>query len=415
MTNYPASIQSIPNPTSTDLLENATPELDHDYQHSTANDTIEALEAKVGVDGSAVTTSHDYKLGEVTGSDKAVGKTATQTLTNKTLTSPQINFGSDARGDIPYRNGSGVTTRLPIGSSGQILSANASGDPEWIANPSASDASYTVKGVVKGDTDAATSGLTIASGVISVNSGTTANKILKLDSSAKIPAVDGSQLTNLPTRIGANYAVNADESLGTYFTYTPILSASSANGWVATNVASGSVGIGNQYATWQTNTTGLGFAGVSSGTIPGALGQSQWRTNEGKVIRMKFRMKFSSLAASNFSGFGFGVSDLLISASTDTNNGLKFINDAGTLYAQNADNTTATRTNISSGITLTNWNLYEFVFTPGTDIKFYLNGTLVATHTTNLPSALTPGIFIGTSGTNVNTVEIAGLIISQQL
>lgn len=51
---------------------------------------INAVEAKIGVDGSAVTTSHDYKLSEVTSSDKAVGKTATQTLSNKTLTSPGI-------------------------------------------------------------------------------------------------------------------------------------------------------------------------------------------------------------------------------------------------------------------------------------------------------------------------------------
>jgi len=51
---------------------------------------IEAIEAKVGKDSSAVTTSHDYKLSEVTSTDKAVGKTATQTLTNKTLTSPSI-------------------------------------------------------------------------------------------------------------------------------------------------------------------------------------------------------------------------------------------------------------------------------------------------------------------------------------
>ena len=53
--------------------------------------TLSALQAKVGVDSSSVQTSHDYKLGEVTGSDKAVGKSATQTLTNKTLTSPVIN------------------------------------------------------------------------------------------------------------------------------------------------------------------------------------------------------------------------------------------------------------------------------------------------------------------------------------
>lgn len=154
MINFPTSLDSLPNPTSTDLEENAVTALDHDQQHSNANDAIEALEAKVGIDGSAVTTSHSYKLGEVTGSDKAVGKTATQTLTNKTLTSPQINFGSDATGDLFYRNGGGVTARLPIGTSSQILQVSSTGIPEWIANPGASDASTTVKGVSEEGTQA---------------------------------------------------------------------------------------------------------------------------------------------------------------------------------------------------------------------------------------------------------------------
>lgn len=47
-----------------------------------------ALEAKVGVDGSAVTTSHDFKLSGVTTGDKAVSLTGTEVLTNKTLTAP---------------------------------------------------------------------------------------------------------------------------------------------------------------------------------------------------------------------------------------------------------------------------------------------------------------------------------------
>lgn len=51
---------------------------------------LNAVEAKIGIDGSAVTTSHDYKLSGVTGSDKAVSKTGTETLTNKTLTAPVI-------------------------------------------------------------------------------------------------------------------------------------------------------------------------------------------------------------------------------------------------------------------------------------------------------------------------------------
>lgn len=146
---FPTTLDSLPNPTGSDLMENATAALDHDVQHSNANDAIEALEAKVGADGSAVTTSHDYKLSEVTSTDKAVGKTATQTLTNKTLTAPQINMGSDATGDMYYRNGSAATTRLPIGTTGQILEAQASGIPAWVANPAATDASTTAKGVVE--------------------------------------------------------------------------------------------------------------------------------------------------------------------------------------------------------------------------------------------------------------------------
>lgn len=143
MTNFPTSLDSLTNPTSTNKLDLVS----HSSQHINANDAIEALEAKVGADGSAVTTSHDYKLSEVTSTDKAVGKTATQTLTNKTLTAPQINMGSDATGDMYYRNGSAATTRLPIGTTGQILEAQASGIPAWVANPSAVNASTTVKGV----------------------------------------------------------------------------------------------------------------------------------------------------------------------------------------------------------------------------------------------------------------------------
>ncbi len=51
---------------------------------------IRAALTKLGVDSSAVTTTHDYKLSGVTGTDKSVSKTGTETLTNKTLTSPTL-------------------------------------------------------------------------------------------------------------------------------------------------------------------------------------------------------------------------------------------------------------------------------------------------------------------------------------
>ena len=152
--NFPTSLDSLPNPTGTELLENATLALDHDQQHSNANDAIEALEAKVGVNSSAVTTTHDYKLSAVTSTAKALTSgTSTQSVTGLTLVSPTLTLTSDATGDTYYRNSGGALTRLPIGTAGQILDVSASGIPEWIANPSAANASYTTAGVMTTDAD----------------------------------------------------------------------------------------------------------------------------------------------------------------------------------------------------------------------------------------------------------------------
>jgi hypothetical protein len=57
-TNFPTSLDALTNPTSGNTL--ASP--DHAGQHSDANDAIEALQAKVGVNGSAVATSIDNIL-----------------------------------------------------------------------------------------------------------------------------------------------------------------------------------------------------------------------------------------------------------------------------------------------------------------------------------------------------------------
>ena len=57
-TSFPSGLDALTNPTSGNTL--ASP--DHAGQHADANDAIEALEAKVGVNSSAVTTSHDYLI-----------------------------------------------------------------------------------------------------------------------------------------------------------------------------------------------------------------------------------------------------------------------------------------------------------------------------------------------------------------
>lgn len=57
-TNFPTSLDALTNPTSGQTLNSPS----HSTQHANSNDAIEALQTKVGVDSSAITTSIDYKI-----------------------------------------------------------------------------------------------------------------------------------------------------------------------------------------------------------------------------------------------------------------------------------------------------------------------------------------------------------------
>jgi hypothetical protein len=57
-TAYPVALDVLNNPSASDSLD--TPGVFHDVQHSDANDAIEAIQAKIGVDGSAIVTTLDY-------------------------------------------------------------------------------------------------------------------------------------------------------------------------------------------------------------------------------------------------------------------------------------------------------------------------------------------------------------------
>jgi len=62
-TSFPSGLDSFVNPSASDALDSGV--VPHAAQHANVNDAVEALEAKVGVNGSAVTSSLDFKVSAV--------------------------------------------------------------------------------------------------------------------------------------------------------------------------------------------------------------------------------------------------------------------------------------------------------------------------------------------------------------
>lgn len=60
MTNFPVSLDQFNNPTSS--TKTNAPGFDHAEQHTNANDAIEALQNKIGIDQSLVEGSIDFKI-----------------------------------------------------------------------------------------------------------------------------------------------------------------------------------------------------------------------------------------------------------------------------------------------------------------------------------------------------------------
>lgn len=56
------------------------------------------------------------------------------------------NLANGVAGSLPYQTGNGVTTFLPVGSAGQVLSPNGSGGLQWITNATTSASANNILG-----------------------------------------------------------------------------------------------------------------------------------------------------------------------------------------------------------------------------------------------------------------------------
>src|SRR6185369_8048110 len=172
--------------------------------------------------------------------------TGTQTLTNKTLTSPIINLGLDATGDIYYRNSLGQLVRLGIGSPTQILTVSGSGLPSWV-NPPATGGTGTVTSVdivvpsgftISGNPITSSGTMTIGTSLNGIIHGTGTGFTAGPVADADISSVSWSKITSTPTTTTGYGITNAvtltgNQSMSGTKTFT--------NDPVFANMTSGSV------------------------------------------------------------------------------------------------------------------------------------------------------------------------------
>jgi hypothetical protein len=237
---------------------------------------------------------------------------------------------------------------------------------------------------------------------LSVDTGTTDGKIVQMTTGDKLPAVDGSNLTNIDTYLQGTGNAKAK----TYLNFNiPFLLANGGNNtpaplWVVTGHNTSNYALAN--ATFKgapnsdatntilTNNNGLGFYGAN----PLAF-------SDGKTIIVEFSLKTN---ASTGEQMGWGIArttapfidydDASIEAACFT------VGTDGKLYAHTSNGAGGaghTETEIT-GITLTNMNTYRIQLNSTTNALFYVNGVLRQTLTTNIPTANYVNFGAGSSG-----------------
>lgn len=96
-TNFPNSLDTLVNPNSTDSLSNPS----HSQQHTNLNDAVEAIQTKIGVDGSNDTDSLQYKISEI--------ETALSDIENSTSVA-EVLLGLEGNNDLTVEGIENKTT-----------------------------------------------------------------------------------------------------------------------------------------------------------------------------------------------------------------------------------------------------------------------------------------------------------------
>ena len=123
-TNFPTSLDNLSNPEGSDPVNNPS----HAVQHANVNDAIEALETKVGVNNSAVTTSLDYRVKQLetnpTYTNEMAQDAVAAALAAGTHTNITINY-NDTGNSISISAAAGYTNEEAVDAVAAALTAGS--------------------------------------------------------------------------------------------------------------------------------------------------------------------------------------------------------------------------------------------------------------------------------------------------
>ena len=292
-TNFPTSLDAYSNPAPTDDVSIVV----HSTQHANHNDSIEAIEAKLGITNSADTASIDYLLKSTSsvspGHKHAATEIADGSVSNAefqylgSVTSDiqtQLNAKASSAGALTqfvgngnwkvwYSDGSGDVTELALGASGTFLKSNGTTSAPTFATPTAS--------VSIGDTiTSATEGSILFAGVSGVLAQDNTNLFWNnttnsLGISDTTPFAKFSVSTSSPTRIGSIIRAFTTNSAGAQPD-----SISGLQLWLKADAIVG-LSDGDLVATWEDSSSNNNDATQSTGGL-----KPVYKTNQvnGKAV-----------------------------------------------------------------------------------------------------------------------------------
>lgn len=356
----------------------------HITHHTNEDDTIEALQAKVGVDNSADTTTLDYKLKSTSSSNPGHKHTLANGATDVTASSTEVNVldgipATLTATELGYVDG--VTSAI------QTQLNTKAADSDVVHNTGAEN----VGGVKTFTSDPLIPDEAYGSGWNGVLEPPTKNAIYD-----KIETLD------------LSYTANTSDTVTTWDTVTAIPDADL--GWtmaaISSTICANGISIDNNTNTYA-YISFLGRAGTRSGGVE--------FSNSGWNFRIKSSVINGTASTANLRcWFGFTTDTNAQNSSDITNTtihraGLSWYN--GALYFVTCNGSAVTATNIATR-TGTVWDMIVVDF-DGTTAKVWLNGTAYTT-TSTVPTTGEVRFLFGAynSGGGGSGIAVHGLNIS---